>query len=166
MSRTMRQLTARNFPEPDYSSSRIFIFAEDEAMIAASINQVLDRLPLEKLCDKNGAFPDRVVVNAAGRVSREEDTRSKASPISFKSYIYGKFDISVLNPEQKKWADDAIKKHLSKISRQVKKANNPPKPRKKPEKKQLSDEERRQKKFERILKMVEKAKQENNSPTR
>ena len=100
-----------------------------------------------------------------GKAKRIENSHSKMPPKDFYKYVIGHFDISILNPDQKQWFDKAVKAKLKGISKKVKKVNTPKKQPIKKEKPVLTDRERQQKRFERILKIVEKANAEKNNPT-
>lgn len=139
----------------------------DETYIKAVVDEFLNSLPLAELCDSEGKFPEKIKINAVGKVERADKSRSKKPSQDFYKYVVGHFDTSTLRGDQKEWFDKAVKEKLKLISAQVKKANRPKKVVKKPTaKKSLSDRERQQKKFDRIAKIVEKANAEKNTPVK
>ena len=159
------QLRSQNLPGPILAPQICIPEFSDEAYITAIVNDYLDRLPLEELCGKDGVFPEKIIVDHYGKAKRIENSHSKMPPKDFYKYVIGHFDISILNPDQKQWFDKAVKDKLKGISKKVKKANAPKKQPVKKEKPVLTDRERQQKRFERILKIVEKANAEKNNPT-
>ena len=160
------QLRSQNLPGPILAPQICIPEFSSEQYITVVVKDYLDSLPLTQLCGKDGVFPEKIIVDHYGKAKRIDKTESKMPPQDFHKYIIRHFDISVLTSEQKEWVNKAIAEKLKEISKQVKKANAPKRTTKKKAKPELSFEERQQKKFEKYLKIVEKANAEKNSPTK
>lgn len=164
-----------SLPDPPLNNKMYFVLdVDDKNIIVGYIDNILSSFNLKHLCDAEGNFPKRIIVNNVGKLNRADKSRSKMPSRDFKTYLLSHFDISALSDEKKGWVYEAIEMHLRGLSRQVRKETRdklraegklPPKKKRKTFK-DMTEEEIRQARFNRIARMVEKAHQQNNEQTK